>query len=231
MKSFAYPYVYTRHDTIYVMRDGVGDKPRRITRKAEVVAYDVAPEVVAEFCKTQDFGRYFISHIGGEAEPNLEIRSAYKSLGYRTLLAEEMFVHATDEIPDYESKPKVRRVVSMTDSDQIKRLRRNRKAIRDVDLREEGAEHRLYAVIDGIRACGWVGSVPFGDKSWIADLYVLPEYRGRGYGRALMSAVTREDREFGVRESVLLASAAGARLYPHIGYQTIGTLQLFCPRR
>ena len=104
-------------------------------------------------------------------------------------------------------------------------------AIRDEDLGIDDAPHRLYAVMDGIRACGWVGSVKCGHHTWIADLFVLPEYRGRGFGRALLAEVTREDRRLGYSASVLLASAAGARLYPHIGYDQIGTLQLFCKKR
>jgi ribosomal protein S18 acetylase RimI-like enzyme len=160
-----------------------------------------------------------------------DVRSEYNALEYRTLLSEELFVHDTYDIPGYQGSPKVKRVTTMADSDKIKTVRRNRKAIRDVDLDAALPEHYLYAVFDGHRACGWVGSVPFGDSSWIADLYVLPEYRGKGYGRALMSAVTKEDKERGVKRSVLLASAAGARLYPHIGYKHIGTLQLFCPKR
>jgi GNAT superfamily N-acetyltransferase len=77
---------------------------------------------------------------------------------------------------------------------------------------------------------GWVSSIPVGDKAWVSDLYVHEAFRGMGYGRALMSALLREDKEHRVRESVLLASVAGARLYPHLGYQRIGTLQIFCPR-
>jgi GNAT superfamily N-acetyltransferase len=159
------------------------------------------------------------------------IRADYKAHGYRSLLSEEFFVHDSGSVPSIRSAPPVRRVTTIDVSDRIKRERRNKKAIRDVDLDCDEPEHRLYAVMRGRQAMGWVGSVPFGNASWIADLYVLPEFRGKGYGSALMSEVTLDDRRLGVYSSVLLASAAGARLYPHIGYRHIGTLQLFCPKR
>ncbi len=42
-----------------------------------------------------------------------------------------------------------------------------------------------------------------------------------------MSAVMRDDKEKGIERSVLFASGAGSRLYPPLGYEHIGTLQLF----
>jgi hypothetical protein len=44
-----------------------------------------------------------------------------------------------------------------------------------------------------------------------------------------MSALLQDDREHGVEESVLVASSDGARLYPHLGYEKLGVLQVFCP--
>ena len=231
MKSMTYPYVYERVGPLIVMRDGDASKPRRIPRKSEVVAFGISPAEVLENIKPINLGHHFISHLHTLDYSQQSIRQEYKQLGYRALAAEEFFVHSGIDIPEYKSSPKVRRVTTQADSDKIKRVRRNRKAIRDEDLENDDAPHRLYAVIDGIGPCGWVGSVKCGDQTWIADLFVLPEYRGRGYGRALMSTVTKEDRRLGYSTSVLLASTAGARLYPHIGYEHIGTLQLLCKKR
>lgn len=230
MKSFAYPYSYKKANGLWVMRDGVGPKPRRISRKSEVVATDLTAAEVVDRIRGENLQRHFISHLHTlDADPK-EIRASYNELGYRTLLSEEFFVHDSDNVPEFTCEPAVTKVQSPEDSDKIKRERRNKKAIRDVDLGAANPEHRLYAVIDGPHARGWVGSVPFGDASWIADLFVLPKFRGRGFGSALMCEVTRDDRRNGIHASVLLASSAGARLYPHIGYRHIGTLQLFCPR-
>ncbi len=231
MKSFAHPYVFERTSGVWVLKDGIGKKLRRVTRKAEVVAFGESPEFVAEFARKAKLGRHFISHMHTPADSSDDIRAAYKASGYRSMLSEEFFVHDMRSIPHYDCEPAVRRVQSIEDSDKIKMHRRNRKAIRDVDLTAMNPEHRLYAVIDGNQAYGWVGSVPLGSDTWIADLFVRKEYRGRGYGRALMSAVMEDDKRLGINRSVLLASGAGARLYPHLGYDHIGTLQLFCPKR
>ena len=230
MKSIVYPYVYHFENRLWIMRDGVGEKPRRTTRKSEVVAWDLQPSEVIDGIKDQNLGRHFISHFQTLDVDPIGIKEAYKSHGYRNLLSEGFFVHDSSRLPDFSTPPIVKRVCTLEESKLISRERRNRKAIRDVDLDAESPDHRLYAIFEGKKALGWVGSVPIGKASWIADLYVLPEYRGRGFGSALMSEVTREDRRNGVKTSVLLASAAGARLYPHLGYRQIGTLQLFCPK-
>lgn len=231
MKSFAYPYVYEEVSGLWIMRDGIGDKPRRIPRRSEVVAYGMAPAEVARIAREQEVGKHFVSHMHGLEDSPRDIRDAYKALGYRSMLSEEFFVHDMENIPEIASKPQVRRVVSIDDSDMIKVHRRNHKAIRDCDLNTEHPEHRLYAVIEGNRAYGWVGSVPFGAEAWVADLFVVNEQRRKGYGRALMSAMMLAEREKGIRRCVLLASKEGALLYPQLGYRHIGTLQLFCPKR
>jgi predicted N-acetyltransferase YhbS len=213
------------------MRDGVGEKPRRIARKSEIVVTGKTARDTLKIIDPLNLGRHFISHMHTLDVDPKSIRDDYKANGYRVLLSEEFFVHDSNSLPTTESGIAVHRVTTMAQSDAIKSERRNKKAIRDVDLCATTTKHRLYAVIEGGRARGWVGSVPFGKASWIADLYVLPEYRGQGLGSALMAEVTRDDKLHGVASSVLLASAAGARLYPHVGYRHIGTLQLFCPTR
>lgn len=231
MKSIAYPYTYSNVNGVWIMRDGVGDKPRRTPRKNEVVATGLSAAEVLERISGERLGRHFISHMHDLDTDPSAIRAHYKANGYRVLLSEEFFVHDSDEIPELTCYPQVARVSTIDQSDLIRKQRRNKKAVRDIDLESETPEHRLYAVLDDKQAYGWVGSVPFGESSWIADLCVLPRFRGRGYGSALMCEATRDDRRHGVRDSVLLASSAGARLYPHIGYTHIGTLQLFCPKR
>jgi GNAT superfamily N-acetyltransferase len=231
MKSMTHPYDYYRKDGLWIMRDVIGSKRQRYSRKSEVVATGLSAHEVIDSIAGENLSQYFISHLhDSDADPQL-IKDDYKANGYRLLLSEGFFVHDDKAVPVVECVPPAKRVRSMEESNLIKKERRNKKAVRDVDLAAVHPEHRLYAVMDDDQAYGWVGSVPFGESSWIADLYVLERFRGRGFGAALMSAVTRQDRQNGVVNSVLLASSAGARLYPHIGYKQIGTLQLFCPKR
>lgn len=120
MKSFAYPYVCERVSGLWILKDGVGEKPRRESRRAEVVAYGLKPEEVAEIAGNSDLGKRFISHMHTLEESPQEIRAAYKALGYRSMLSEEFFVHDMADIPQWDCKPPVRRVVTIEDSDRIK---------------------------------------------------------------------------------------------------------------
>ncbi|MGB9369171.1 MAG: GNAT family N-acetyltransferase [Xanthobacteraceae bacterium] len=78
---------------------------------------------------------------------------------------------------------------------------------------------------------GRVRSVDAAGASWCADMYVDPRHRRRGIGLALLSRMLRDDRALGSRCSVLTASHTGALLYPRVGYERIGTLFMFAPRR
>jgi hypothetical protein len=42
-----------------------------------------------------------------------------------------------------------------------------------------------------------------------------------------MTALLKGDAHAGIENSYLLASGSGARLYPHVGYERIGTLLVF----
>jgi len=76
-----------------------------------------------------------------------------------------------------------------------------------------------------------VRSVDAVGATWCADMYVQPSRRRRGIGQALLSKMLRDDRARGAKCSVLTASHTGALLYPRAGYERIGTLFMFAPRR
>ena len=120
-----------------------------------------------------------------------------------------------------------RRSESSSGRPEIQALRRrpNSLGIKDV----EDAEIRLYEARVGKKSVGWVQSVKAGRDAWVANLKVLPSHHRRGLGRALMAALLSDDARLGRRRSVLLASHAGAMLYPQLGYQRIGTLMLLMP--
>lgn len=61
--------------------------------------------------------------------------------------------------------------------------------------------------------------------------HVCPSHRRRGIGQALLSKMLRDDRARGSRCSVLTASHTGALLYPSVGYEQIGMLFMFAPRK
>ena len=215
-KSKVHPYLVTRYKNLWIMRDAEGRKEPRVT---EVVACHEDPDEIARQIREFGLKWHFLSLIHPFDADFDAIRSTVKGHGYRAKSTEGFFVHQMHEIPTFTSLPEVRPILS-TSIPATKNW-----------VKTYPPESHTYGVWedDGTEALGWVQSTPVRDASWISNLYVREEYRKQGYGRALMSKMLLDDRERGVKTSVLLASTAGGRLYPHLGYDRIGTLQLFCP--
>jgi GNAT superfamily N-acetyltransferase len=233
VRSFTRPYVAERLGGLWVLRDAPapGGNRSRGERKREVIAHYAPPAEVVRAIRAAAIPWHFVCHVHGTDGSFQEVRAAYKALGYRAIATEWLFAHHLAEVPELAATPPVRRVRSEGDAERLRRARRGRRAIRREDLGAERPAQRLYAAMDDREVYGWVSSVPVGRHAWVADLMVRPEHRGRGFGRALMSALLLDDRAQGVASSVLLASSDGARLYPHLGYRQIGVLQMFAPRR
>lgn len=60
---------------------------------------------------------------------------------------------------------------------------------------------------------------PAEDFSWIATIGVLPEYRGRGFGRALLEACEAQLTTSHVRLSVRASNQQAIRMYEKAGYE------------
>lgn len=231
MRSFKHPYLPKKIGNLWVLQDAPltrAGKPVKDRRKDEVITHSQPVEEIMRQIKEVGLGWHFLCCISPLGEPTEPIRDEMKARGYRKIGTEWMFVHDLQDIRRYESDPPVRRVREMAEVEAIKAEKR-RWPMRTEDLPHDDAPQRLYAALDDGRAYGWVSSIPVGKKAWVADLFVPARYRGRGFGRALMSRIVQEDPNYGIEQSVLMASAAGARLYPHVGYREIGTLQVFCP--
>ena len=60
--------------------------------------------------------------------------------------------------------------------------------------------------------------------AWLNSIEVLPEHRGRGYGRAMLAAAEQELRRRGIAQvglSVFGSNEAGRQLYETSGYETV----------
>jgi ribosomal-protein-alanine N-acetyltransferase len=81
---------------------------------------------------------------------------------------------------------------------------------------------RLKAVVDE-QMIGFVAGDPrpLEGFSWIATIGVLPEYRGRGFGRALLEACEARLTTERVRLSVRASNANPIRMYEKAGYRPI----------
>jgi GNAT superfamily N-acetyltransferase len=235
-KSRTHPYEYSRVDQLWVMRDA----PRRNARdyrKEEWIAYGVPPPEVDRQARQATRGRFFVCAIRRMDQDDAELRAEYKALGYRLLATEALFVHRLARIP----RASVRGGKPASGAVTIEQMRtpemaeRFGKATRTrpvaAEQLEPNAPFRQYLAVDGEQLVGWVRSVDAGDSTWVSNLHVRPTHRRLGIGEALMARMLRDDDQRGASRSVLLASHAGALLYPHLGYEQLGLLLIFAPKK
>lgn len=218
-RSVAHPYPFVRYGSIYVMRD---DPPRRRPRKAEVVVAGAEPAAVVSLIGQIDLGWHFIADIRSTEEEASQGDRAYGGLGYRRLATEWVFGHDLQQVPVYECDPPVQFIETPDAYAAIPQ--------RVPQPRKWRPDARQYAIWDQDRDYGWVMSRPTGNDAYVEDLFVHADVRRKGFGRALMSRLLLDDRAAGVENSVLIASSAGSRLYPQLGYVPLGVLRIYCPR-
>lgn len=70
------------------------------------------------------------------------------------------------------------------------------------------------------RPVGFGGFELYGEDALLRSVLVLPEARGKGYGRAVTEAVLARAREAGARRAYLLTTTAGA-FFEHEGFALI----------
>jgi ribosomal protein S18 acetylase RimI-like enzyme len=85
----------------------------------------------------------------------------------------------------------------------------------------------LTALAPGGQPAGhlWIklNQTPHNGGAWLYDIVVAPQYRGQGYGRALLAAAERETARHGGRSlglNVFGANAVARHLYESAGYLT-----------
>jgi len=227
-RSRTFPYEVSRVGRLWLMRDAPR-KNSRDYRKEEWIAHDVDPREADAIARRHTRGRFFVCAMLAEGEPDEPTRAAYKALGYRLLATEGFFVQRMKRIPRPPSPASIERVRTPDLAAQLGKITRTRPI--STDLLGDDAPFRQYVALDGGDIVGRVRSVDAVGATWCADMYVRPSHRRRGIGQALLGKMLRDDRVRGSKCSVLTASHTGALLYPRVGYERIGTLFMFAPRR
>jgi ribosomal protein S18 acetylase RimI-like enzyme len=96
--------------------------------------------------------------------------------------------------------------------------------------RRLGLDHphlrHVLALVDG-EAVGQASLLIAGDVTGINYVSTLPEYRGRGIGRALVSNMLERSRASGARVATLISSEAGLPLYRSLGFTEELQLHLY----
>jgi GNAT superfamily N-acetyltransferase len=226
-RSLTHPYpVRPVSPAIWVLADA--PRARGAARKSEVIVYGAGPEETAETIRREAIGHHMLCILLASPEGADATRDLYKRRGYRFAGGVPLFVLPIDRRIPYDAYP-VRRVRQQAEADAIGKAARARQLLPE-HLNEADAPIRLYGAFEDETPIGWVSSVATAsDANWVANLFVHPAYRRRGIGKSLMSAMLTEDARYGVAYSALLASQAGALLYPHLGYEQHGVLLLFYP--
>lgn len=224
-RSFTHPYEFVQVGPLWVMRDA--PRRREPYRLEEILAHGMPPGEAVK--RIRDYGprRYALCAIEPPEADHDAIKQGYKRLGYRLLRREPFMVKAVVD-SDASADPRVVRVLTPGQMEALNRAT-GRRAMRPELLRDDAPLRQYMAFEDG-EPVGWVRSVQTSPTAaWVAGMYVRPEFRRRGLATALLSTMLADDRRFGVEHSVLLASNAGSKLYPTLGYDQIGLLQLFMP--
>jgi GNAT superfamily N-acetyltransferase len=227
-KSRSHPYEFARVGKAWVMRDAPRKNPRDY-RKEEWVAYGVAAGEVDAAARKMTRGRFFICAVRGMAEPEEPLRASYKELGYRLLSTEPLFVHRLKKIPRAENSVAIERVTTPEMAARFGKATRTRPI--PAEKLAKDTPFRQFVALDGNKLIGWVRSVDAGDSTWCSTMYVAPSHRRRGIGSALLCHMLKDDRRRGFKQSVLLSSHTGALVYPRVGYEQIGLLYIFAPKR
>lgn len=82
---------------------------------------------------------------------------------------------------------------------------------------------RLKAVVDDQMVGFIAGDIRTSQQmAWIATIGVLPAYRGRGIGSALLEACEQQLSVDNVRLNVRVSNHPAIRLYKSFGYQQVG---------
>ena len=227
-RSRTHPYEAARIGSLWVMRDAPRKNPRDY-RKEEWIAEGTDAHAADAIARRHARGRFFVCAMLREGEPDGPARAAYRALGYRLLATEGFFIHHLARIPKPTAPARIERLRTPELAAELGKLTR-RRPLPD-ELLTDKAPFRQYVALDGARIVGWVRSVDAAGATWCADMHVDPSHRRRGIGRALLCRMLRDDRARGAKCSVLTASHTGALLYPLVGYERIGTLFMFAPKR
>ena len=208
------------------------DDPRSkgTARREEFVVRRATPEKVHGIVTDVAQGHYCVTAICGNEEDLDGVRDGYKALGYRLNHTEAFMVHPLKRIPRVPPPVTLQRVATEQMAAQLAKTA-GRRQILPEHLEADPPPQRSYvALVDGTIA-GWVNSVATRKSTYCSGMYVAPAYRRRGIARSLMAKMLRDDRAGGAQQAVLLASHAGSKLYPVVGYTQIGTAMIFTPKR
>lgn len=227
-RCFTYPSQADRVDGLWVVRD----QPRKRDigyRREEWVAHRVVPRKVDAIATKRTRGRFCVCAMLEAAESADSLRAGYRAAGYRLHCTETFMMHRLKRIPKLPAPYSVQRVVTEALAGAVAKGAGRRQIL--PEHLQTDKPLRLYAALDGAELIGWLRSITVGDSTWVSNVFVQPKYRRQGVGSSLLVKMLRDDLKYGSRQSVLTATHAGAYLYERVGFELLGKLLLFTPKR
>src|SRR5438067_3197046 len=130
VKSSTHPYVAERVENVWMLRDA----PRRRGdyRKEEYVAFGLPAAEVDRIARKNTRGRFFVCIMRRLDEPDQQIRSEMRSLGYRLLSTEPFFIHRLAHIEPIDSPFPIERVLNETQASVLAHATRARRIAADL---------------------------------------------------------------------------------------------------
>jgi GNAT superfamily N-acetyltransferase len=227
-RSVTHPCLAERVAGMWVIRDDLR-KNGRGYRREEWVAHGLGAAEVDAAARGRTRGRFCICAIRTPDEPDAPMRAEYKSAGYRLGTTEPFMMHRLGKIPRLPAPlPIVRVATPELAAAYGKAIKRQPMPAESLTPDSPG---QTFVALDKDVLAGWVTSIAIGDSAWVANMYVRPTHRRRGIGKSLLARMLRESKRRDMKRSFLLASHTGALLYPHVGYEQIGELLLFTPKK
>jgi len=232
-RSIVAPAEVVRHGPLWILRDTL-PKPGK-ARTEEIFAHGAPPaDVVRALRDYAPRGRYALEPFLAPEDDVAEAKAAYKALGFRLGRSEPLFVCPLVNRNAVPSPWHIRRVASLEEA-RLVCVRVYGKASRKVrpeDLTTPTPAVRMYWVeVDGEAVAAARSLMPQRTATWMHDVKTTPEFRRRGIATALLHHVLADDARLGSEHAVLLASQAGSKLYPALGYHQRALLQVYTPAR
>jgi GNAT superfamily N-acetyltransferase len=230
-RSVIAPAEVVRHGPLWIMRDAAPRAKR--ARNEEIFAYGASPdEVVRALRDYAPPGRYALEPFLAPDEAPDAVKAAYKAHGFRLSHSEPLFVASLGGQQAPGGGWDVRRVTSLEEAREVslQLWGKATRKLRPEDLEGGRPAIRMYWVEYKGRAVAAARSLmPEPRAAWLHDVATAPEHRRRGIATALLSHVLSDDARLGASFSVLLASQAGSKLYPRLGYNQQALLQVYNP--
>jgi GNAT superfamily N-acetyltransferase len=210
----------------------VRDDPRKRAadyRREEWVPHAMNASEVDAIARRETRGHFCICAICGSDEPEAPLRAAYKALDYRLGSTETLMVHSLARIPAVAAPFPVHEVSTQEIADRLAKAAGRRQVLPEHFAPDSPL--RQYVTLHKGQPIAWARRIKFQDSSWVSNVFVAPAHRRKGIASSILARMLRDDRSAGTKRSVLLASHTGALLYARLGYEQIGQLLVYTPRR